>query len=103
MRLDVDARVGVREDVREDDEHDCRNSRTDNRDQRREEGQNQQGQSAQEDESAAAVRGLPGRRVFTIAIGWVVSIGPVLDGLGMARGDGQWTDEDHHEVEDRGG
>lgn len=103
MRLDVDARVGVGEDIREDDEHDCRNGRADNCGQRREEGQDQQGQGAQPYEGAAAVRGLAGGRVFTVAVRWVVGIGPVLDCLGVARGYGQWADKDHHEVEDRCG
>lgn len=53
--LDVQTGVGIFEDVGENDEHDCRNDRSHNGQQRCEKGDEEEWQRAQEDKSATAV------------------------------------------------
>lgn len=100
MRLDVQARVRVREDVCEDLKHHCCYCRGNDGDQGSEEGQDEHGDGAEGDEGASTVReGSRGCELGAVGAG----CDPVFDGLGWAGGDGQRADEDHDEVEDGGG
>lgn len=94
VRLDVDALSGASEDIGEDDEHDCCNGGGNHRDQGSDEGEDEEGKSAQPDEGAAAVG-----RVAHGSLRTVIA-NDVFDGLRGSRGHRKRADEDHHEVED---